>query len=172
MGYFQLNKLPKEKRIRMIGEFYDLIASLKNRKEVREFLKDLLTPNEIGNLMRRIEVALLLYLGLTYEEIQELLGVGREKIARVKRKLEKGKGYHFIIQRLIKKRKKKEIKNVKSRLKLARMVKSSPFNIEYFKKKYPSYFLIINLIDELVDHLKAVSEIKSLKEKRKNEKIL
>jgi uncharacterized protein YerC len=39
MSYFKLNRLPKEKRIRMIGEFYDVIASLKNREEVREFLK-------------------------------------------------------------------------------------------------------------------------------------
>jgi len=65
MSYFKLNRLPKEKGIRMLGEFYDVIASLKNREEVREFFKDLLTPNELGNLMNRIEMDLLLILGFS-----------------------------------------------------------------------------------------------------------
>lgn len=162
MSYFKLNRLPKEKRIRMIGEFYDAINSLKNREEVREFFKDLLTPNELGNLMSRIEIALLLSLGFTYDEIYKFLSVGKDKILNVARKLERGKGYKIVIQRLIEKRKKRKIKEIKSQLKLSR--KSKPFNIEYLKKKYPLYFLISNLVDELADHLEAVSKLKSSKE--------
>jgi TrpR-related protein YerC/YecD len=79
MGRFHLNKLPKEKRIQMIVEFYDVIASLKNREEIRLFFKDLLTPDEIATLMRRIEVATLLIAGYTYDQISNILGVGREK---------------------------------------------------------------------------------------------
>ena len=99
MSYFKLNRLPKEKRIRMIGELYDVFASLKNRQEVKEFLKDLLTPNELGNLMSRIEVALLLNLGFSYDEISKFLGVGKDKILAVNKKLERGKGYKIVISR-------------------------------------------------------------------------
>lgn len=166
MAYFLLNRLPKEKRIRMIGEFYDMIASLKNREEVREFFKDLLTPNELGNLMSRIEIALLLNLGFTYDEIYKFLGVGKDKILNVKKKIERGKGYKIVIQRLIEKRKKRKIKEIKSQLRFARKIK--PFNIEHLKKKYPLYFLISNLVDELADHLEAISKLESFKEETKN----
>jgi len=165
MSYFKLNRLPKEKRIRMIGEFYDCIASLKNRQEVREFLKDLLTPNELGNLMSRIEVALLLSLGFSHDEISKFLGVGKDKTLTVSKKLERGRGYKIVIQRLIERRRKRKIKEIKSQLRLARRAK--PFNIEHLKKKYPLYFLISNLVDELADHLTAVSKLKSTKEEAK-----
>jgi len=149
----------------MIGELYDTIASLKNREEVREFFKDLLTPNELGNLMSRIEVALLLSLGFSYDEISKFLKIGKDKILRVNSKLEKGKGFKIVIQRLIEKRKKRKIAEIKSQLRLAR--KTKPFNIEYLKKKYPLYFLIPNLIDELSDHLDAISKLKHPKEEAK-----
>lgn len=165
MSYFKLNRLPKEKRIRMIGEFYDVIASLKSREEVREFFKDLLTQNELGNLMSRIEIALLLSLGFSYDEIYKFLKVGKDKILNVSKKLERGKGYKIVIQRLIEKRKKRKIKEIKSQLKFARQVK--PFNIEHLKTKYPLYFLISNLVDEISDHLEAISRIKDVKEEAK-----
>ena len=60
MTTFHLNNLPKQNRIQMIGEFYDTIDSLKDRDEVRLFVKGLLTADEIANLMRRIEIAVLL----------------------------------------------------------------------------------------------------------------
>jgi len=39
-----------------------------------------------------------------------------------------------------------------------------PYNIEHLKKKYPLYFLVSNLVDELADHLEAISKLKSPKE--------
>ena len=46
----------------MIGEFYDTIARLKDRNEVRLFFKSLLSADEIATLMRRVEIAVLLYI--------------------------------------------------------------------------------------------------------------
>ena len=80
MTTFHLNELPKQKRIQMIAEFYDVIDSLKDRNEVRLFFKSLLTADEIATLMRRIEIAVLLSTGFTYENIMDLL----EYIWRVK----------------------------------------------------------------------------------------
>jgi len=135
MSYFKLNRLPKEKRIRMLGEFYDVIASLKNRKEVREFFKDLLTPNELGNLMSRIEVALLLSLGFSYDEIYKLLGVGKDKILNVSKKLERGKGYKIVIQRLLEKKKEKEDRRNKKAAKTGE--KNKTLQHRAFKEKVP-----------------------------------
>lgn len=148
MGKFHLNKLPKEKRIQMIAEFYDVISSLKNREEVRLFFKDLLTPDEIATLMRRIEVATLLMAGYTYVQIAELLGVGRGKVTNVQKTLLKGgQGYKLVIKRLLEKRRRR-LKIQKKRTK----VLLSDF--ERLKQRYPLYFLLFNLIDEISEALK------------------
>ena len=143
MAKFRLNKLPEEKRIQMIAEFYDTINSLKNREEVRLFFKDLLTPDEIAMLMRRVEVAALLLAGFTYEQIEELLGVGRGKITNVQRSLTKdGKGYKISIKRLLQLRRDriKKIKKIK---------KAHNSAFQNLKNKYPLHFLLFNLVDEI-----------------------
>src|SRR3989344_1966384 len=106
MTVFHLNKLPKEKRIQMIGEFYDMVDSLKDRNEVRLFFKSLLTADEIATLMRRVEISVLLSAGFKYDKIIKMLGVGRDKISFVsKNLLQDDSGYKFIAERLIKNRK-------------------------------------------------------------------
>lgn len=147
MGRFHLNKLPKEKRIQMIGEFYDVIDSLKNREEIRLFFKDLLMPDEIAMLMRRVEVAALLFAGFTYDQIAELIGTGRGKITNVQKKLiQGGQGYKIAIQRLLEKRKRK----LKIQKKRDRAARSS---FERLKQKYPLHFLLFNLLDEISEVL-------------------
>jgi TrpR-related protein YerC/YecD len=135
MATFNLNSLPKEKRIQMIGEFYDAINSLKDRNEVRLFLKDLLTPNEIAALMRRIEIAILLEAGFTYRQVSELLGVGMSKITSVQKTLSKDdNGYKIIIKRILEDRKRriKKIKDKESMNPLKKMIKAQPGRFAFF----------------------------------------
>lgn len=143
MAKFSLNDLPEEKRIQMIAEFYDTIDSLKTREEVRLFFRDLLTPDEIAMLMRRIEVATLLLGGFTYEQIESLLGVGRGKVANVQRSLgNHGEGYRVAIKRLVDKRKSRHRKIMKKQ-------EGQRSDFERMKQKYPLYFLLFNVIDEI-----------------------
>ncbi|MDP2909924.1 MAG: YerC/YecD family TrpR-related protein [bacterium] len=142
MGTFNLNSLPKQNRIQMIGEFYDTINSLKDRSEVRLFFKDLLNPNEIAMLMRRLEIAVLLNAGFTYEKIIKLLGVSRIKIATVHKVLSvEGNGYKIAIERLLEDRKK--------RIKKEENEKTDPLSFKAAKNKYPLHFALFNLIDNL-----------------------
>src|SRR3989338_5940029 len=111
MPTFHLNSLPKEKRIQMIGEFYDTVDSLKDRQEVRSFFKSLLAADEIAALMRRIEVAMLLSAEYSYDKIKKMLGVGNNKISSVhKALLQDDSGYAMIVKRLIEDRKNRLIK--------------------------------------------------------------
>jgi TrpR-related protein YerC/YecD len=120
MPVFHLNSLPKEKRIQMIGEFYDAIDSLKDRNEVRLFLKSLLTAEEIAMFMRRIEIAILLSGDVNYMGISKMLGVGNGKISAVQRALQQDdNGYKIIVERLIENRKKR-LKKIKKEEKNAR----------------------------------------------------
>jgi len=147
MGTFHLNDLPKKKRIQMIGEFYDMIGSLKNRAEVRLFLKDLLMPDEIATLMRRIEVAVLLNAGFTYAQISQILRVGKGKITNVQKTLLKeGDGYKMIIKRLLENRKKRLEKIIKKN-------KIQRFSFEKLKKQYPLHFLLPNLFNKIAEKL-------------------
>jgi len=149
MPIFHLNSLPKEKRIQMIGEFYDTIDSLKNRNEVRSFFKSLLTAEEIAALMRRIEVAVLLSANYTYDQIIEILGVGRNKITSVQKSLQQDdNGYNIIIDRLIENRKKRL-----RRIKKENKEKTDMSPMSAVKKKYPAYFLLDNLLDAAVEKL-------------------
>lgn len=153
MGTFHLKNLPKYKRIQMIAEFYDIIDSLKNRDEVRAFFKDLLTGDEIATLMRRIEVALLLESKFTYDQIAELLGVGRGKINNVQKiLLKEGNGYRIIIKRLLEDRKRRLNK-------YKRIEKAGTSEFENLKRRYPGPFLLFNLIDAVSESLEDKSEI-------------
>ena len=147
MGVFNLNSLPKEKRFQMIGEFYDVINSLKNREEVRFFFKDLLTPNEIATLMRRLEIAVLLSVGFSYTEVAELLGVGRSKIANVQKiLLQEGNGYKLAIDRLLENRRKR-LKKKKDQ------EEATPSSFKKLKKVYAGHFILSNLMEELGESL-------------------
>lgn len=169
MGKFYLNKVPKKERIEMIAEFYDIIDCLKNRDEIRLFFRDLLSPDEIASLVRRIQAAILLLAGFTYEEIAQTLKVGKDKISNVQRSLERdGKGYTAAIKRY-KKRKKTQIKR-RERIKKAVTTMSSERG--YLKAKYPGMFLISHLLDDLADRLsesedgEGVEVIRKAREKR------
>jgi uncharacterized protein YerC len=114
MTTFHLNSLPKENRIRMIGEFYDMIDSLKDRNEVRLFIKSLLSADEIAVLMRRIEIAVLLSGDFKYDQIIKALKVGRDKISAVNKSLlQDDSGYKIIVKRLIENRKRRLKRNKK-----------------------------------------------------------
>lgn len=144
MPAFRLNSLTKEKRIQLIGEFYDVIDSLKDRKEVGLFFRDLLTPEEIATLMRRVEIAVLLNSGFSYRKIIKLLGVGRSKITSVYKCLEKDdSGYKIIVDRLIENRKKWLKK---------KGVKVDGRSKSIFRKTHPLYFSFLpSILDLAVD---------------------
>ena len=155
MVTFHLNSLPKEKRIQMIGEFYDAVDSLKNREEVRFFFKSLLTADEIATLMRRIEIAVLLQGKYSYRQINEILGAGSDKISRVQKSLDQDdSGYKIIVKRLIKNRKDR-LRRIKKGEKEA--IKSSlPLGPI---RKYSSARILPDLLDAVIEKIEDDSEL-------------
>lgn len=146
MPVFHLNSLPKEKRIQMIGEFYDVIDSLENRNEIRFFFKSLLTPEEIAMFMRRIEIAVLLSANFTYADISNILNVSYGKISAVQRALQQDdNGYKIIIKRLIENRKK--------RLKRIKKEEKDAANFSDLKRYHLGHRALVNIIDTVVEKL-------------------
>ena len=148
MTTFHLNNLPKQNRIQMIGEFYDMIDSLRDRNEVRLFIKSLLTADEIATLMRRIEIAVLLSGKYTYNEIVKVLGVGNGKITNVQKcLLQDDSGYKIIVKRLIENRKKR-LKRIKKSEKDAA---ESLSPLKAIKNFSPANRILPDLLDAVIE---------------------
>lgn len=87
-----------EKRIsyaiqeRLIDIFCETLLRLKTKKEIKNFLKDLLNRQERAMLVRRLLIAEMLIEDYTYKEIVKRLRCGTATIARVERWLHFGRG--------------------------------------------------------------------------------
>ena len=79
----------------------EAIASLKNEKQIANFLEDVCTISEFKALAQRFEVARLLDEGVKYEDIVERTGASTATISRGKRCLVYGKdGYEAALANL------------------------------------------------------------------------
>ena len=78
--------------------FCQAILSLKNEEEAAKFLTDVLYPQEIEMLSKRLQIAEYLLQGKEYDHIREILRVGNSTIARVATWLGmSGEGFKIVI---------------------------------------------------------------------------
>lgn len=76
--------------------------ALENEEELNALLEDLCTIKEVEDMAHRFEIAILLWQGETFMEIEKLTGVSSTTISRVNRSLKYGRGYQQIIKKLLK----------------------------------------------------------------------
>jgi TrpR-related protein YerC/YecD len=81
-----------------VEDLPEAFALLENTDEIRDFLRDLLTPNEIEALAVRWRVMCLLAKGSRPGEVHEITGVSRTTIGRANRVVRHGTG---IIKKLV-----------------------------------------------------------------------
>jgi len=85
---------------RDIEELYRAILSLKDMREAKSFLRDLLTEVEIYEFAERWKVARMLASGVPYTKIIRVTGLSSTTVARVARWVKKGTGgYRLVLQR-------------------------------------------------------------------------
>ncbi len=78
-----------------------VILSLQDMEEMKSFLRDLMTDQEIIEFGNRWQAAQMLYKGISYSEIEKTTGLSSRTIARVAKWLNRGKsGYKSTIQRM------------------------------------------------------------------------
>lgn len=91
MARFSDQRVPHAIQDEIWDEFCDLIAKLKTHDEVRRFFKDLLNRQERLMLVRRLQIAKLLTMKATYDQIVDILKAGKSTIARTQRWLQFGR---------------------------------------------------------------------------------
>ena len=80
---------------------FDAILSLKDREECRAFFDDVCTIKEITDMAQRLDTAILIDDGVSYQKISERIGVSTATISRVSRCLHYGAGgYRAVIDRM------------------------------------------------------------------------
>lgn len=85
----------------MTKELYDAFLALRSPDEVKRFLADLMTEEEVSECARRLWAARELDRGTSYQAIQEVTGLSSTIVARISRWLKQGKkGYRLVIDRL------------------------------------------------------------------------
>ncbi|MDR2006947.1 MAG: hypothetical protein LBP78_06880 [Acidaminococcales bacterium] len=85
----------------LTDQFFAALLLLKTESECYKFFEDVCTINELKSLGQRLEVARMLKIGGTYDDIVANTGVSTATIARVKRCLYYGAGgYKLALSRL------------------------------------------------------------------------
>ena len=91
-------------RSQSIDRLYDAISNLNSREECFAFFSDLCTIKELQDMAQRLDTAVLLSQGKSYQAITQQVGVSTATIGRVSKCLNYGTGgYKKAIERLAEK---------------------------------------------------------------------
>ncbi len=80
MAKVKVSSIPKQERMELVGDLFDIVYGLKTKTDTIDFLIGLLTPSESLMLARRIQVAKQLIEGKTYDEIRKNMKVSYNTI--------------------------------------------------------------------------------------------
>lgn len=73
-----------------LEEFVKTISSKKTPQEVESFFRAILTPKELQEIPKRLQIVKLLKKGLPQREIADKLGVGVATVTRGSKEIQKG----------------------------------------------------------------------------------
>ena len=77
-----------------LDELIDMLASIKSRQEMLDFLRGILTPQELEEIPTRLQIVKMLKKGMPQHEIAEKLGVGVATVTRGSKEIQKGRFQH------------------------------------------------------------------------------
>jgi TrpR family trp operon transcriptional repressor len=74
-----------------LTEFIDTLLQIENKKEMKEFLDGILTPQEMEDIPVRLQIIKMLKEGIPQRKIAAELGVGIATVTRGSNELKKGR---------------------------------------------------------------------------------
>ena len=130
----KISELSNTERMATLDALYTAAGTVRGRKAMKIFLRDLLTESERVMLGRRILIARLLLNGTTQEEVMRRLKVGADTVWRIKRWLhDRLPGYENAIRSLEKEYAQRENrKGHTAKATLARLKKKDPLHFLLF----------------------------------------
>ncbi len=87
---------------KQLDEFFEAVLMLEDKEQCYKFFEDVCTVRELNSISQRLEVAKLLKIRKTYNEIERETGASTATISRVNRSLHYGAdGYELVLEKLI-----------------------------------------------------------------------
>lgn len=106
MGRVSKRRIDPEIEERIFEIFWDYLATLRNPKDIQEFLVSLLSFTEQVMLSKRLAIAVLLARGYNYRDIDETLKVSTSTVGTVHKQILVGApGYKKAINKILKREK-------------------------------------------------------------------
>ena len=88
-------------RSESVDRLFESILALKSIEECYDYFADLCTVKEVQDMAQRLDAAVLLHKGASYQEITQQVSISTATIGRVSRALNYGSGgYRTVIGRL------------------------------------------------------------------------
>ncbi len=138
--FSKVSKLTKKYRQELILALCHAIAEMKKPEESAKLLTDLLSPQELEMIAKRLEIAKLLIEGNNYENIQSRLKVSPVTIARINTWLNlSGEGFKLAFERKMKPISQPSIDEM-----------YDPQSWYNFKRRYSLYFGMELFLEELL----------------------
>ena len=141
--FSRIPKLSKKERQELLIALCEGLATVRKRDEAAQFLTDLLSPQELEMLAKRLAIAKHLIDGKTYDFIRGILKVSHNTIARVNAWLTlSGSGFRLVIERT---------RNITPKdLGKEFEEKYDPYSWQNIKRRYSMYFWPQLLIEEII----------------------
>lgn len=73
-----------------LGELMEVLLKIKNKNEMCDFLRGILTPKELFEIPNRLRIVKMLKRGISHHDIAEKLHVGVATVTRGSREIQKG----------------------------------------------------------------------------------
>ncbi len=162
MGEYDAAKRLSKKEIdELFIDFVKAMDSVRNSVEASNFIKDLLTEQELIILVRRLQVVRLLEQNYTYKQIHKVMRVGNSTVTKVHAWMDLyGEGYRTVIGRTKNQSETKE-------------VNTNSLSWAKHKRKYPMHYWPELLLKEIIksanqkEKRKLLAAVESMKEKTK-----
>jgi len=131
------SRLSKSEQENLLIDLINALTLTRSINDVVLFLQDLLTKSEMQMLSKRLRIAKLLLIGMTYDEISDVLHTSEATVAKIAAWLsERGDGFRNIIEKLPKQDHKDPL--------------SKKFDWDKIKRKYSLYFWPELLLEEII----------------------
>ena len=86
-------------QVGVTNELVKALVSITDEGQMFDFLRDLLTENEMENLAVRLKCAYLLHSGKTYTKVIEETKLSSTTLSRISRCLRQGTGYNAMLDK-------------------------------------------------------------------------
>jgi uncharacterized protein YerC len=83
MAKVKVYSIDRKEKLKIVDEFFDVIAGLKTKKEAVVFLSGFLTASEALMMARRIQIVRMLLAGVEKETIMKKLKVSHQNVDRI-----------------------------------------------------------------------------------------